>query len=283
VLTSRLPTFLLCGAQKAGTTALYAALQEHPDVCMSRPKETEFFNWRYYRGLDWYRTHFQHYDGETAVGEASTRIMPTAEAIPRIKNVVPDCRLIFVLRNPVDRAFSAFWFYSSTGILCSTDTFSAFIRNEGHPLRQEIIDYGRYDVHLRRFYTAFDDENILVLLYDEVKLDMVQQLRELFQFIGVSEPASDYVPEQKNVTRYPSSGLYALARQAWTPIKRIVDFRIPSASDLIRKWGKASKDLMLRDEKPSMSSQDREYLRSLYRPHVQRLADDFGITLSNWN
>ena len=63
-----LPTFLITGAERAGTTALFQFLRQHPNVCFSRPKETWFFNRRYDRGIDWFASHFEHYEGETAVG-----------------------------------------------------------------------------------------------------------------------------------------------------------------------------------------------------------------------
>ena len=201
-----LPTFLICGAQKAGTTALYEALRAHPDVCMSEPKETEFFNWHYQRGWDWFATHFDHYDGESAIGEASTRTMPTPEAPERIVGCLPDAKLIFVLRNPVERAHSAFWYYVEQGILCPGEDFGAFIRNEGHPLRQEIVHYGYYNRHLERFLHTFDRAQMLLVRHVDLRERMSDTLSRIQKFIGVAPLGlEDERGPRSNTPRYPAS------------------------------------------------------------------------------
>ena len=85
-----LPTFFLCGAPKAGTTWLYEYCTEHPDVCMSRPKETGFFFEDYGKGIDWFSNEcFHHYDGKPAVGEASAGNMMHREVPRGLQLTVP--------------------------------------------------------------------------------------------------------------------------------------------------------------------------------------------------
>ena len=107
-----LPNFLVIGAQKAGTTALTKFLRQHPDVCFSRPKETWFFDKRYDRGLEWFASHFEHYNGEQAIGEGTARLLQCEAAPERIANDLGNPRLICILRDPVDRAFSQYHFIS---------------------------------------------------------------------------------------------------------------------------------------------------------------------------
>jgi len=106
-----LPTFLIIGAEKAGTSWLYQNFLVHPDVFVPKPpfKELHFFNkdvnWN--RGLRWYESFFDGSDGKTAVGEVTPGYLPSREAPSRIKLVLPQVRIVGVLRDPVARAFSA--------------------------------------------------------------------------------------------------------------------------------------------------------------------------------
>jgi len=276
-----LPTFLVCGAQKAGTTALYEALQAHPDVCMSRPKETEFFNWRYRRGWDWFRSHFDHYRGETAIGEASTRTMPSPEAPQRIAERLPDVKLIFVLRNPIERAHSAFWYYVSTGVLCPREDFGRFIRNEGHPLRQEIIHYGFYDRHLSRFVRTFDNKQCLPLRYGALQENPDGAFSELCKFIGVVPGGSSFSRgERSNVTQRPGSKMiYSVAKTLWTSIEQGAPSWMSDAKTALRQWGKRS---MLQTGRPAIDEEDRSYLWQIYEPTVESLEDEIGLDLASW-
>ena len=107
--SARLPNFIVIGAMKSGTTSLFHYLQAHPQVFMSPLKEVEFFveekNWR--RGMDWYRAQFAGASpGALAIGEASTAYTkyPEYPGVPeRIASSLPDARLIYILRDPIER------------------------------------------------------------------------------------------------------------------------------------------------------------------------------------
>ena len=274
-----LPTFLICGAQKAGTTALYSALQRHPDVCMSRPKETEFFSWRFDRGWEWFGTKFAHYNGEAAIGEASTRTMPTPQAPERICERLPKARLIFVLRDPVERAHSAFWFYVSTGILPAGTDFSTFIRNEGHPLRHEIIQYGQYEKHLRRFKNYFNEDQLLVLPYADLRENATSLVHAVNEFIGVApqeQPNSSV--KKRNVTQHPSVA-FAWAKGIWKSVQAGLHTVAPGIEDTLRKQ---SKRLLLRGTRPPLSGEDVQYLYEIYRPTVEAMQLETNLDFSYW-
>lgn len=277
-----LPTFLICGAQKAGTTALYEVLRDHPDVCMSRPKETEFFNWRYRRGWDWFASHFDHYDEESAIGEASTRTMPTPEAPTRIAGRLAGAELIFVLRDPVERAHSAFWYYLSQGILCPNAGFSTFIRNEGHPLRQEIVHYGYYERHLDRFVDVFDRSQLLLIRHRDLREDMPAALDRIYQFIGVSpfDADDENLSTQSNTTQYPRSRfLHGVGRRAWKPVDRLLSRWAPELGKAIRHAGKR---WSLSAGRPPLSEADRAYLWRRYAGTTEALEKRFGMNLAHW-
>ncbi|NJM99335.1 MAG: sulfotransferase [Phormidesmis sp. RL_2_1] len=118
-MTPQKPTFLIIGSAKCGTTALASILSNHPDCCMSRPKEVKFFldtidykpnNPDYEKGWDWYQQAFAHYNGEAIIGEgtpnysARTRSPNTAK---RVYGFNPNMKLIYMVRNPLERQVSA--------------------------------------------------------------------------------------------------------------------------------------------------------------------------------
>jgi hypothetical protein len=112
--------FIIAGAQRSGTTWLYRQLESHPQICMAQPlrPEPKFFlrENAVKLGYTEYRTrHFSHWCGERLLGEKSTSYIERTDSIPRIRAVLPDTRLIFVLRDPVKRAYSNWRFSRAQG------------------------------------------------------------------------------------------------------------------------------------------------------------------------
>src|SRR5436190_1843341 len=161
-----LPNLVVIGAKKAGTTSLYHYLDSHPDISMSREKELDFFvaerNWP--RGPGWYRRHF---NADVAVrGEASPyyTALPTHRGVPaRMANVVPEARLIYVVRDPIERLVSHYHMAIATG-------------RERRPLRAAVADFseswyvahGRYWMQLEPYLRRFAPEQVLVVDQDDL-------------------------------------------------------------------------------------------------------------------
>lgn len=105
-----LPDFVIVGTQKGGTTNLYNLLAGHPNVEPASTKEVHFFDLNFHRGINWYRSHFplsaRRIAGRTLTGEASPYYLFHPRAPGRMASILPRTRLIFMLRNPVDRAYS---------------------------------------------------------------------------------------------------------------------------------------------------------------------------------
>lgn len=152
------PTFLICGAKKAGTTALANYLREHPDVILSHPKETNFFRDHYDKGLSWLASHYDHYEGEPAIGEASVWNMYEPEAAHRIHETIPEARLVFVLRDPVPRALSQYYYDLRCGLIEPNRTFEDVVTAPVTSKEQHVVAMGFYDEQLERFVERFDRE-----------------------------------------------------------------------------------------------------------------------------
>ena len=105
----RLPTYIIAGAMRCGTTALNSYLREHPDIAVSSSKEVHFFDANWDKGIEWYRGQFPGSDDAIAVGEATPNYMFRPRALDRLKATLPDVKLVLMLRNPADRAYSHYW------------------------------------------------------------------------------------------------------------------------------------------------------------------------------
>jgi Sulfotransferase domain len=205
-----LPNFLILGAQKAGTTALYAYLRWHPQVTGPSFKEVSFFDRHYARGERWYRAHFPARRRE-AIGEASPSYLLHPLAPERVAGVLPDARLIALLRNPVDRAFSHYQHEVALGR--EPLSFEDALAAEDERLRGEVermlrdptyfshawwnytyAARGRYAEQLERWYAAFPRERLLVLLTEELAQDPGATYRRVLDFLGLERHALDAYP-----------------------------------------------------------------------------------------
>jgi len=198
------PNYIVIGSMKSGTSTLCHLLGQHPDVFMSNPKEPEYFSnpELYARGLAWYETLFEDASGKTAIGEGSTSYTK-AHLFPgvpeKIASDLPDVRLIYIVRHPLERIESQWMYNVRTNNVHKS--FARTLRDDQH-----LINTSRYWWQLSKYREHFDDTRILVLFFEELKQEPGAVLRDCFDFLGVD--ADDYAgntAEQKNVT--PSFGL----------------------------------------------------------------------------
>jgi len=181
----RLPNFLIIGAMKGGTTALYRYLQSHPEVFMPAVKAPEFFvaesNW--HRGLEWYRRQFARADENMiAVGEASNAYTkyPQFQGVPaRIASHIPDVRMIYLVRDPIERIRSHY----------QTRVWQG---DERAPIGTAVFDdpryvnYSSYWLQLEQYLTWFAPEQILVITTEALRGSREVTLRRVFEFLGVN-------------------------------------------------------------------------------------------------
>lgn len=191
--------FLGLGAQKAGTSWVYACLYEHPGIC-APIKELHFFSrLRYEKGREWYESHFKNCKNGLKQGEFSTSYLSSKEAPERIRAFYPDVKLIAILRNPVDRAYSEYRNAIKAGEVDTDVSFDEYTRQKKSVLKQ-----GLYAVQLKRYLRYFDRDQLLVLIYEDSRKDPAAFIRRVYQFLGVDP---DFVPsmlhKEVNVARTP--------------------------------------------------------------------------------
>ena len=178
-----LPNFVIIGAMKCGTTSLHEYLDLHPQIAMSRIKEPAFFieehNW--HKGLDWYRSLFP--SPAMAMGESSTSYTkyPTFGDVPkRMHSILPDAKLIYLVRDPVDRIVSQYIHRAAHhGETRSLE--NAVSRVE----KNEYILYSKYNLQLSKYLEYYPRERILVVTFEDMRRDKRGMMRRVFEFLGV--------------------------------------------------------------------------------------------------
>jgi len=262
-----LPTFIGIGAQRAGTTWAYNCLAEHPEVFMTRKKELHFFYVNYSRGLDWYQQQFANAGSARARGEITPDYLYHVEALVNIAKDVPDARLFVILRNPIDRAVSA---YVLHGERYAGQTFAAALDSD-----PELIDRGLYARHLRRVYAHFPREQVAVLYYDDLVDRPLEFLHSLYAFLGVDPeycPAS--LATRYNRVMYPRLQRWLLdSRAGW-----IIDSVKKTA---LGDWLRARNSGARRDSGIATKT-DIAKLREVFADDVADLAALVGRDLSPW-
>ncbi|MGH8900722.1 MAG: sulfotransferase family protein [Egibacteraceae bacterium] len=266
-----LPTFLVIGAAKSGTTALHHYLGQHPDMYLPPAQEPSFFafegarpDFRGPRGtaasvnagavtsLNEYMNLFGDGAGRAARGEVSPVYLYWHGTAERIRRYIPDVKLCAILRNPIERAYSAYMHAMREGKE-PLRTFQAGLRAEPERIQQNwgflwrYTDMGRYSEQLRRYYDVFPQSQIKVVLYDDLRRDAAALCSELQAFIGVDPGFAPDVGLWHNVSGLPRSRMvqHVLARQG--PLRRVADRAAPLVGKhRLRQWQGAFRNANLR-------------------------------------
>lgn len=212
-----LPNFFIVGAARAGTTSLARYLETHPQVFIPLIKEVDFFDREenYRKGVDWYRRQFAGAGGESAIGDASPFYMFIPDAIPRMAALLPEARLIVLLRNPVDRAYSHYW----------------MLRKQ-HPRNVETRDYreavsaeaagtsrnplylagGMYCAQLKHICKFYPREAVHVALFEDIRRDAATVFADVCRFLGID---ASFIPPVLGAVYNPNYQFRAVRLWWW--------------------------------------------------------------------
>jgi Sulfotransferase family len=292
-----MPTFLVIGAAKAGTTALYHYLRQHPQVFMSRIKETNFFAFDYEGwtplggpradvinrdrcNLRAYQALFKESAGEAAIGEASPRYMFTTGTAERIRRRLPSVRIVAILRDPAERAFSNFLMYKRDGFEpCAT--LAEAIADEGRRLRENwayctYVQIGMYAAQLQEYYDCFPQDQIKICLYEDFLENPGRLLKTFFGFIGVDD---NFLPDMS--TRHNISGIIGnpVLRFIWTRT-HLVRSKLPTPKPIRQQVARLFTSQ--RTTRVPFPEETRRQLRDIYRDDILRLEKLIHRDLSAW-
>ena len=211
-----LPNFLCVGAQKSGTTTLHDILIQHPDIYLPELKETKFFvnNTFYNKGIGFYKKKFfSRWNGEKAVGEVDPDYMYFDYVPERIyKTLGKDLKLIFLLRNPVDRAYSNYLMtlrrgYEKYSFEKAIDLEQKRIKKSNfYKLHFSYIDRGYYYKQIKRYLKFFPKENMFFVIFETDFLrERKRTIRKLLKFLNVPDDVELNLNVKSNVASLPKS------------------------------------------------------------------------------
>ena len=281
MVTKRIPNLFIVGAMKSGTTSLHNYLDTHPQIFMSqKPKETQYFLKEIYesKGEDWYLSLFELAGNARIIGESSTdytKLPRHQGVVQRIAAFNPEARIIYIMRDPVERSISHYWWevqWSAEG----RDMLTAIQKVN------DIIDVSYYAMQLQPYIDTFGRDHVMTLTLEELSTAPDQVLPQLFEWLGV-EPSfvsanfnrrDNKSPEKAQ--RVVGSSILSNLRGSllWEGIKKIVP---PSARQ------SAIKSLS-RPVERDMSEVNRtiDYLRPIQQKQTVELCQLLGRQFPEW-
>ena len=271
----RLPEIIGAGPGRTGTTWLHRVLDGHVDLPYG-VKETQFFNTFYDKGIDWYARHFRYATGERKIVEICPYFFHPL-AYERIKAHIPNCRVIVTLRDPVDHSFSAYklllhyaWARGSF-----EEVLKSRPRLEGGKL---------YAVYLKKWFETFGRENVLVTMYDELRMQPQLYLDRVTDFMGIERIALTTRPEigdeVHSFVRAPRS--HQIARKARKMMYWMHGHQAYGVINLLERAGVW--DFVFEGGEPfgRLTEEQEQRMRERCLPEVEALEEMLGIDLSAW-
>lgn len=265
-----LPTFVIVGAQKSGTTTLHDMLGQLPDAWMSNPKELHYFDKHLDRGLQWYSSQFSPGPEHVAWGESTPFYLYKDRAREAMVSALPEARFVAILREPVARAYSHYWFARSKGRE-PLETFAEAVAAEparlstskdGQPAAFSYLDRGRYLRQLTALAQSAGRGRVLVLLTEDLSRQPSAALTQVCEFVGLDTSEVETVQVG--------------ARNTFTA-------RTVNSADGLRKERVMQQNLEMTGQGyPPLDPDLEQRLREQFREENERLAAWLDRDLSGW-
>ena len=284
-----LPTFVVAGTQKAATTWLYECLNEHPEVFVPTTKELHHFceaaDCRLSTRAQGDAYYLGQFDGagpqHRAVGELTIDYMYFPYIAADLQRINPAMKVIFILREPVERAYSAYWMVRRGRIEFAP--FEDFLNPDNH-----IVGRGFYYRQIENFRRLFPDSQLKILIYEDIQRNPQAFVAEVFRFLGVDDR---FVPpslrQQIGETRVMSPRMSTLFYRrlspllqvppvlaAWRLFKRVTGYKRAKPS--------AASSGGIQHHYPPLPADQRRRLENLYRDDTERLFGLIGRRVGDW-
>jgi len=212
-MTIKKPNFIIAGGVASGTSFLSAALANHPDIYLPRVQRPEpnffHYSWKFNKGLDWYlATWFHEVESQTAIGERSSLLLSSDVAAERIKKHFPDIKLIFCLRNPIERTWGNYRFSVLEGL--EELSFEEALDREQERMAaaegkwSEVQPHAyttrsKYSSHIKQYLELFGSANVLLVKSEAMGREPQRHLEKVCAFLGV-----DFIPDLPLPPNYSS-------------------------------------------------------------------------------
>lgn len=300
------PDFMLIGAGKSGTTALHYYLQQHPQIFVPSHKDPSYFammdelpaeseddpdEMNHHPSAiydaEQYQNLFTEAGSGQLTGDVSTMYLYHPKAAENIRIYRPGAKFIAILRHPADRLYSRYMHLARDGRHHITPLNQIFDRNSIWWRRNDLINEGFFYKHLKRYFDQFDSSQILVLLFDDLKRNENDLIRQIWSFLDVDE---HFVPETE--VRLNQSGI---VKHAWKDylighpsiLRRSLEAIAPGIVQRMRDHPKLkrvvselrSKNLDRPDFDPELR---RKITDEIYQDDILKLQSLIGLDLSHW-
>lgn len=296
---ARVPKLIVIGAARSGTTALYKHLSQHPQIFLSSAKEANYFAFegepRDYRGpgadfvnnsvptWDAYLQLFADAPSDAVIGDISPLYLYAPRSAERIRVRLPDAKLVAILRNPIEQAFSHYQ-YARARMIEPLDSFDAALDAEPERLRDhwqplfQYSDFPRYAEQIRRYLAHFPPEQLKIFLYEDYRSDPRQVLRQIFEFAGVDPSFVPMLHQEVNAGGDPRSPLLQAIIMRPNLLGSIAALFLPlpvrrRIRDRISRYNVA---------RAEFSPTARARLSAKLRPEILELQEMLGRDLSDW-
>lgn len=287
--------FVIVGAQKAGTTSLHRYLAAHPGIFLPEEKELDFFGTaeRFERGPRLLDRHFREARPEHVLGLSYVGMMFLPGAAQRVQAYRPAMKIVAVLRNPVERAYSAYWYHRRTGWERSA-TFEEALARETEPSGADPVTAamsyrrnGCYVEQLRPYLERFGPDRVRLLLTEELRDAPGRVVGEIAAWLGAGPAATPPAAGRRhNVAAMPRlAGLHRMLMARDSRAKRVYHALVPAPLRRLVRRQVTLRALRLNERPfryPDMSPSTRRELAAFYAPHNERLARWLGRDLSHW-
>ena len=283
-----MPDFFIIGAAKAGSTSLHDFLSRHPDVCMSTIKEPNFFSHQeiseqelYYpkkdvKTADEYSKLFKDCKSGQLKGESSVSYLFYPGVASKIKQAVPNAKIIAILRDPISRAVSHYNMDKNLGLV-KAELTEIFQHPDKYPLHyQQYFQLGNYYKLLKRYVDTFPSDQIKILYYDNLRSDETELIATLCDFLGIDATLAGDNVDRSNVTARPRSkflqDIYA-SHKMRAAVKAVLPGKLKQ---------KVIENFFERNPSYKLSDNFKEELRDYFHKDLESLRTLVGPLPQNW-
>ncbi len=266
--------FFFIGPDKSGSTWIHKVLAWHPQVYVAPSKELEFFNRYHERGFAWYERYFEAAGPEhRAIGEVEHDYLFEPAVAERIQARYPEARFVVCLREPAERAFSAYLYMIRQGRV--SGSFAEAVESV-----EELVDHGRYARHLAPFVERFGADRVHVGVFDDLKADPAGFAAAMFAFLGVD--ALDLPPamrEKALAAARPRSRAIARLAKRGALLSRAVGMPRLVTWVKARPWLQKALYREYGDDRPLPDPGTIAAIRAAVRPEIEAIDRTFGLDL----
>ena len=282
--------FFIVGAPKAGTTSLYHYLSEHPQVEMSSQKEPDYFSDKaineqgmYYtknrvNSLAKYESLFVQKES-VVYGEASVSYLFYENVPEDIKKYNPNAKIIIMLRNPIERAFSHYLMDYRLGLI--SDSFENVLAKKSkhknaHLFYQQYIEVSKYSKQIQRYLDFFKKENILFIDYEDFKKNVSKTVDQVYNFLNISTEFVADINTKHNTFIMPKNKIIRLI-YSFVFLRKILTFLFPTY--LVKNIRVL---LFKSDQKPELLKETRSLLKRIFNDDIKNLEEVLSKDYSKW-